>query len=178
MKKEVEIRYELSEQEYNEIRKNLTNGIVPQIQNDIYFCINEFVLNGKSDDAPYIIRLRECNSEYLFTYKSFVDNKTSWIEKETKIGDKETMISILQFMGLSKFLCINKKRYSKQIGDIQINLDNIENLGFFIELEIMSENVNEAKNILKKFMNESLKIDKFHIINEGYVQLMKKKLFG
>ena len=45
---------------------------------------------------------------------------------------------------------IIKKRESYKLRDFEINLDKIEGLGNFIEVELMSDNAELAKNRIKK----------------------------
>ena len=73
--------------------------------------------------------------------------------------------------GLVLVTRIDKNRKSFALGDFEINVDNVKSLGEFIEVQLMSENVDlaqkEIENILLK-----LGILKEHFINKGYVPLM------
>lgn len=176
MKKEVEIRISLSDIEYNNIYNHLHNKINNMImknENDTYFVPNQYIQN--TDKSPYILRIRNSNGKSLFTMKAFVDNKSSWIEEESEIINTTAIINIISYLKHEKFLEIKKKRYTCKIDNIEINLDKIENLGNFIELEIIHDDIKIAKNILKKFAIEEFNIHQLDIIDVGYVQLMNSK---
>ncbi len=177
--KEIEIRCKLSENDYNSVMNILEKNEIELKrfkQKDTYYCASEYVENNNSKECPYIIRIRESNNGAKLTYKSFVDGGTSWIEEETGIDNISSINAILNYLNQKSYLEIEKDRISGKFENIEINLDNIKKLGTFIELEILHDNIEYGKKILRDFIRNNLLLDKIDIVDRGYVQLMEDYL--
>jgi predicted adenylyl cyclase CyaB len=178
MKKEVEIRFKISSREKDKIistLKKLNCNLNTRKETDIYFCDNKLVKTGDTSKSPYIIRVRRSKKENKLSYKSF-SGENSWIEIESKIEDADSIIQILKRIGQAPYLEIRKKRQNGIIGKIELNIDAIESLGFFVELEKLTEDEKKAKKNLAEFAIEKLGIPRSRIIDKGYVQLMEQFL--
>lgn len=108
----------------------------------------------------------------ILTYKQLAED--SWIEKEVEVFDDENTFKILELLGHIEYLTINKRRYTTKAEMVEINIDDIDDLGCFIEMEIEGENVEEGKKFLKLMAKTKWNIQEKDIIDEGYVQLMIK----
>jgi adenylate cyclase, class 2 len=178
MKKEVEIRFRVSSRENKKIvltLKKLNCNLITQEETDIYFCDKKLVEAGDTSKAPYVIRIRRSKKESRISYKSF-SGENSWIEIESEIEDADSMTQILERIGQAPYLEIRKKRQSGVIGKIELNIDAIENLGFFVEIEKLAEDEKKAKKNLVEFATGKLGIPRSRIIDKGYVQLMEQFL--
>jgi adenylate cyclase class 2 len=141
---------------------------------DTYFCEQQLVASGQSAAAPYIIRIRNSSQDSVLAYKSFRE-KGSWIELETGISNAEAMEQILNYLSHVQYLRIKKHRLTGRIDTIEINLDEIDDLGSFIEMELVSTNVETARNELISFAKK-IGVAENDIEQRGYVQLMEERI--
>lgn len=128
--------------------------------------------------APYFLRIRTQNGTHTFTCKSVPSEKYPLAKKEheTKIEDREQLENILKTIGFNPVLRIAKTRIIGHIGSYEVCLDDIENLGSFIEIEKMSDESSEiVTKELRDFMY-SLGILSEDEVYEGYDILMFKKM--
>jgi adenylate cyclase class 2 len=175
---EVEIRYQLKDEtESARVRNTLNaNGWVlgkPVKQEDIYFCDANLKHTGKTKDSQYVLRVRQTIGGAKLTYKSFEGSTDgSWIEIESSISDPEAVQLMLSKIGLAEYMRITKIRESSKIGDVEVNLDKIQGLGVFIEMEVMSQDVQVGRDLLRD-LAESLGIPRSQTVTQGYVQLME-----
>lgn len=171
--KEIEIRFRLSEIKKDEIMKLLQNkGWSPKRtkQIDTYFCSPEFV---KQKERPYIVRIRESETKKILTYKSTIING-AWEEIETQVEDAVVIKKILGYLNLESFLVIDKERLTGKVGDIEINIDQIKDLGLYVEFEVISDDVKKGKKRILNFSSQ-LNLELNDIVNGGYVQLMERE---
>lgn len=177
MNKEIEVRYRLSDGEKEAVFVALKrSGWVPvhTIQNDTYFCAKEYKDSGKTKDCPYVVRLRTSDRHSTLTYKSFQGGGgSSWIELETGVENPEVLKQILVHLKQESYLEIKKDRLSGKIDNIEINLDTIEKLGNFAELEIITNEEESGREKLVSFA-EQLGLSRNNAVTVGYVQLMEQ----
>jgi adenylate cyclase class 2 len=175
--KEVELRFRIGENEKENISQIFDNYKSEKIfEEDFYFCLKEYIVKGKnsSEISPCLLRLRKSTKGCFLAFKSFTKNKKSWIEEECKIDNIESVAKILHYMNYEKFLFIKKERRFFKDENVFFNLDHVEKLGLFLELEILSKNVNMAKERLLNIAEKMFKINPRDRIDFGYVQLMEK----
>lgn len=86
-------------------------------------------------------------------------------EHETKVGDALAALAILRTLGYTRELVFEKRRETWQLGDCTIELDELPELGRFVEIEGPSE---EAITMLLA----KLGLDASHSIAESYVGLL------
>jgi len=117
-----------------------------QVEKDIYFNHpnRDF---GETDEA---LRLRLVDKKTVITFKGPKLGKRSKgrIEEETAVEDYSTMKKILINLGFKEVKEIIKKRDYYLFKDVEICLDFIEDLGYFVELEIMSEDLKYSEDYL------------------------------
>jgi len=127
------------------------------------------------------LRLRESSSKFTITYKKWHNtqgkNAVSCDEFETKIDDLSALKNILANLDFKAIIVVDKLRRSWQHNQTEISIDEVKDLGDFIELEAKGDfsSVTEAerhmKNILKQLGAEIQEQD-----YEGYpYRLLKKK---
>jgi adenylate cyclase class 2 len=109
-------------------------------QKDTYFSHKEFL-----EVLPPIKRLRVRESDKGNSInrkdRKVVDgvNQNYCDEYETSIGDTETVTKILTALDIKPLVVVDKKRKVYQYQDIEISLDEVKDLGTFIELEASGE---------------------------------------
>jgi len=166
VEKEVELRFKLDENQITKVKKSLNElgeflGEFNQI--DEYFYDKKL---GRTKDG-YILRVRKSQKGVFLTYKKLFED--SWIEEETEIKDKEAIKKIIQVIGLVPLVTINKTRLQFRVGDFEVNLDKVKNLGSFVEIELVSKDISLAK---KKILELANKLGLKNEIHKGYVPLM------
>lgn len=172
---ENEIRFKIkNEQEIIHKLKRLGWTPKEKKQEDTYFCDKKLVEQKLSHESQYVIRIRKSNDKSSIAYKSFYGN--SWIEIESGIENPKSICEILERLNQAPYLVIEKKRLTGKLNDFEINVDDIKNLGVFIELELISEREEDSMNSLSNFAISQLGLSNDDIIKEGYVQLMEKRL--
>ena len=166
---EIEIKLNVNEKEYNRIlniiRKNSINkSKVDQI--DTYYALNT---NNEW------LRIRNEDGKYIFNYKKKIDN--SHYEKyDVLIDNYSKLDKILMSLGIEKKGTINKERESYIYKDkYEFSFDNVENVGLFIEIEVINKSNNFDKDIceLLNIMND-IKIDLNMIERKKYIDYIKE----
>ena len=96
-------------------------------------------------------RLREEKSSQFLTYKvDHFDDSGNWTysdEYETTIGSTDTVMKILQFLGLETLVTVKMKKHLYMTSDLHIVIEEVEGLGNFLEVE--ARNVDAAQDPLK-----------------------------
>jgi len=93
------------------------------------------------------LRVRDADGKYRLTYKGPKkdDETTSRAEIEIEIESAREMIEILDKLGFYEICAVKKLRKTYLLKDLIITLDNVEDLGEFIEVEGKASNDREFK---------------------------------
>lgn len=126
----------------------------PVVQDDCIYNKKGIDLKDHSHGTS-VLRIREQKGRIVFTLKKNRSNDLDCIEKEIEITDKNTLEEIIELLDYEKTVEVHKKRQRGKYGDYEICLDEVEGLGFFIEVEKMSDEdgekvQDELFNFLKK----------------------------
>ena len=136
---------------------------------------HDFYLRHESDrDRSLILRIRRKENGSLLTFKGKASgDDTAWPDVDIPLTDSDSLQRILLGSGYVKVVEIKKRRSSYRLEDFEINIDEIENLGIFIEIEGRGDEEGRAK-IEEKIASllVSLGIQNENIIRKGYVALM------
>ena len=136
---------------------------------------HDFYLCHESDrDRSLILRIRRKENGSLLTFKGKASgDDTAWPDVDIPLTDSDSLQRILLGSGYVKGVEIKKRRSSYRLEDFEINIDEIENLGIFIEIEGRGDEEGRAK-IEEKIASllVSLGIQNENIIRKGYVALM------
>jgi len=138
-------------------------------QKDIYFDTNELSL--KKEDKTLKIRI-ENNKKYLI-YKGKRKGKIlkTREEIEVEIPNLSKIIKILKNLGFNPVFSISKTRKIFSLNkNVTINIDHVNGLGKYLEIEIKEGKFKDVLNIMKK-----LGLNKRHIIKKTYAELKKDK---
>ncbi|WP_282805574.1 class IV adenylate cyclase [Lactobacillus isalae] len=136
--------------------KNLTSFIENCKKNKIVFLekyieIDKIFVNSEIKDFNFkkgtaVTRIRKVEGKDNFiTLKRKLSDVNS-LELETKIEDIAVMEKILYELGLHELVTVHKTRQKSQLENINICLDNVDKIGWFVELEIL---INNKKNVLE-----------------------------
>ena len=179
--KEVEIKARV--REFATIEKKLIElGCVlsePIRQEDVIYGRPENNIYEKGKEHQIAIRIRENGGKFELTAKYNLSNELDNIEHELEIGNNEEMHKILELMGWQPVVTVKKFRRKGKLGEYEICLDNVDELGNFIELEKLCEEGDSAK-IIQDLMStlETLGVAKENRVLQGYDTLMYNKTHG
>ncbi len=157
--REIEIKLRINNLEELE-KKLIDTGLV--ISKEVVQRDTVYVSNGMFDGFANVkvgdtfIRIRNENGINSLTLKQQRGLGLDKTEYETKIEDGEAMHQILLLLEWKPVVEVNKKRKKGKLGEYEICLDSVEDLGNFIELEKMTDdNVDPEK--VKTELFEALK---------------------
>lgn len=181
--KEVEILVQVLDDK-NKILKSLKKFDFKGIKEtlDIYF-FDPLRKNLQVKEGVYPtewFRIRKKHNNFYITYKEDIfDKKNKWIhshEFETKIEDFDILKQIIEKLGFKELIKIKNIKHTYENKDYEIVFEEVENLGYFLEVEKLI--VNEGADIkkIKKEIQEFINSLNFKIIpvNIGKPELMLK----
>ncbi|MDD5627128.1 MAG: class IV adenylate cyclase [Patescibacteria group bacterium] len=131
------------------------------------------------------LRVRQNPDSAIFEYdKSIVCRKDSAQdyaeEYEVEVKQPENLRKILKFLDFKKIVTVDKQREYWQCEDFEIALDQVKNLGFFIEVEAQGNFLNAkiARAGCARFLTQKLGIKDWQKqqIKTGYPVLLLKKM--
>ncbi len=131
-------------------------------------------------DEALRIRIRRFNGHFeaFITYKGpkIDENSKTRKEIEVPISDPDKHLEILESLGFEEVLTIEKTREKYYVDKgIIIDLDEVNGLGKFIEIEALAEGeevVEETVKILREIL-ESLGVKRFE--RRSYLELMPQR---
>lgn len=129
---------------------------------------------SKTDEA---LRMRKTKNYTELTYKGpkLTTKSKSRLELTAQLMD-EKIIDILKELGFNQTGLVGKKREMWELDDVTISLDEVENLGEFVELEIILDNKDEIAQTELKLLKMSKRIGiKQAQIRTSYLQLLQSK---
>ena len=174
---EIEIKAKVDDVE--EIKKKLINlgcSFKELRQMDRYF-----LKKGRREQfkqrlpGEYSLRIRNNDKkDFFFTCKELTDKDGVWPENETRITNPEETEQIILKTGHEYLLTLNKKRFVSKLSEFEVCIDDIEHLGTFIEVEVISDDVDSGQQKILSFFKE-LGIDESKITHKGYVDMTLRK---
>ena len=137
-------------------------------QKDIYF--NHPCRDFASTDEALRIRI---SGDVRVTYKGpKVDSETKTREEiEFQVGSYEKALEMLKRLGFVEAGIVEKVREIYSFNDVEISIDDVLGLGYFVELEIQGENTEENREILFS-MGKELGLKDY--IRESYLEMISK----
>jgi len=157
--------------------KRLNASIAPsKKQTDCYFQQKDHEM-GTYRIGDFIVRIRDCEKGKFLTYKEITKRKGVWKEYEVSIDNLEEMESILKSIGLIEVFKINKERISGNVGKFSFNVDDVKELGKFIEVELIEDDGEKAQEEIKDFYKK-LGISENQLERRGYGELWQDKHGG
>jgi adenylate cyclase class 2 len=181
---EIEIKIQINEKEYQEIKnklKNIANFIDKSFQKDIYFTpFHRDFTKPKTKRIHEWLRIRKTKDKNSINYKHFhPDNAeifTHCDEIETEINSIDKIEKIFLALDFKHIITVDKEREIYQNKEFEIALDSIKELGYFIEIETLIDfgSVKTAREKLFEFA-KTLGLKNLKELNIGYPQLLMKK---
>ena len=136
---EVEIKFRVN---LHEMRKKIealgAEFKGEEIQEDLYFSIS----------PRRLLRVRRIVNlnEVILGYKDIKDEENEEFDEiEVKVEDFEKIRGILKRLGSKEDVWVKKHRYIYKLGDVTFELNHVEDLGDFLDIEVISDNAEKAK---------------------------------
>jgi len=165
--------------------KTIANFGKKEIKEDNYFALRRRFGWNRSPKKAF--RIRKKSNTYEINFKKWL--KEYWDKEvvvkqefEFSIKDKEHLENLLALFRDLGFVEWTKKKkhsetyYHKKDKRISIELNNVEHLGYFMEVEYLCQynEIEKAKRKIKETLKE-LGIEKRNIDNTGYTKMLWKK---
>ncbi len=161
-----EIEIKLRVDDLDELEKKLAEkGLVISkelYQYDVIYSQNDPSIFTGLKPGGIVVRIRDENGKLELNLKQQQTHELDNIEWETEVKDREAIHNILLLLGWKPEVEVKKVRKKGKLGEYEICLDRVEELGNFVELEkLADENANPEKirqeliNTLRQFgLNE------------------------
>ncbi|MEX2410040.1 MAG: class IV adenylate cyclase [Candidatus Paceibacterota bacterium] len=184
--KEIEILVKIEDTKSN-VLKTLSEyervGIKETL--DIYFYdpLRKDLQPEKDFRLKRSFRLRKKDGNFFLTYKiDNFDKDNKWIysnEHETGVDKFEELMKTIKHLGFKELVRIENKKHTFKTTNYEIVFEDVKNLGYFLEVEKMSEvsddKVAEVKQEIREFI-KSLNIKVGNELNAGKPELMLRVL--
>ena len=147
MELEKEVRFQVSDETFKRAQKFNINQNPPVQVLDI--TCGAYGKNSLQKTGM-IFRVRQKGNKYSLEIKKRTEDK-NWIEESISLPNAENGLSFLNLAGIKPYLYINRMRTSFTYGNLKIDMDDVELLGKFIEIEYQDSK--DAENELVSFKN-------------------------
>ena len=145
----------------------------------IYSSINDKNF-ADAHEGHIALRIRNEGDISKITLKQQKSNEMDNIEYETDVKDVEVMHNILLLLGWKPLLEVKKKRKKGKLGEYEVCLDRVEQLGDFIEIEKLTSDNVDPEEVRDELFEE---LEKFGLTRDqeetkGYdtqIYLLKNK---
>lgn len=121
--------------------------IEEKMEEDIYF--SSPIRNFKETDEA--LRVRYSNDKIILTYKGPKLDKVSKSREEYEAFVSGEIEQILQKLGYNELLRVKKKRKVYKYKEYKISIDEVEDLGEYLEVELKSNNLQDVEKIENLF---------------------------
>jgi len=171
-----EIEIKLRVKNFNELEQKLKErGCVlsePISQHDTIYTLEGDSSNvAEAREGGVVIRIRQMKDQAQINLKKQkTDGMMDSLEYESEVRDPVAMDQILRNIGWVPFVEVKKLRRKGKLGEYQICLDEVEQLGSFMELEALTRDevdVSEVRESLFKEL-ESLGLSRNDEVKKHY----------
>jgi len=173
MKTEKEIEVKVKIDNIEKVKGDFERlGVVwsaPKPQIDCYYRLKD-QFGAAQKPGSYILRIRQ-ETNPTFTMKALTDRRGVWEERETKIENPKELEKILQKIGFVNVLTLHKKRTSGEYEKFKLEIDEIRELGNYLEVEVKGQDGEKIQNEIKKLFL-SLGLPERNIERRGYPEII------
>ncbi len=166
---EIEIKFRVDfEGIWRKIESLGAKFIREEIQEDVYF----------SMPFPTQLRIRRILNlnEAFLTYKAIKDpgRNEEFEEIEIKVSDFDKTRELLKKLGFEEDAIVRKRRLVYKLDKVTFELNNVEGIGSFLDIEIISDDIKEAKRKIWEVAGK-LKLNENDVEPRLYQELVKEK---
>lgn len=139
-------------------------------------------VDGASENTAPWLRIRtetkNDQTKHIFTLKRSITNQMDSIEHETEVANEEELENIVTQLSFELYSDLTKTRQKAMMGDIEICLDTVENLGTFIEAEKLTADEVDYDAVIRELWTvfDALGVIRGQEVTDGYDVLMNIKL--
>lgn len=164
----------------NKFKKFDYKGLKNTIDEYYYDPKRDTLKPDKDNQLSHCLRVRSRNNEYSITYKDDVFDNGKWLysnEYETKVESVAMIKEIFSKLGLVKFIEINNKKEIYTYNNYEIVIEDVKDLGIFMEVEYCTNEDVDVKLIKKEIQNfiDSLELNVSEELNMGKPEMYMKK---
>ena len=164
----------------NKFKKFDYKGLKNTIDEYYYDPKRDTLKPDKDNQLSHCLRVRSKNNEYSITYKDDVFDNGKWLysnEYETKVESVAMIKEIFNKLGLVKFIEINNKKETYTYNNYEIVIEDVKDLGIFMEVEYCTNEDVDVKLIKKEIQNfiDGLGLNVSEELNMGKPEMYMKK---
>ncbi|MBI4085065.1 MAG: class IV adenylate cyclase [Candidatus Liptonbacteria bacterium] len=151
-----------------------TRGCVlsaPVRQHDtIYSKAGDTSIWERMEEGDIVLRIRRDDKGAMFTIKQQLTHELDNTEYETRIENPETFHKALLLLGFAPEVEVKKTRREGKLGSDEICLDEVEELGNFVELERLTDDDVDPEKVAEELYGklESLGLSRNDAEKRGY----------
>jgi len=159
MQQEIEIKIPVSEITFKELSAAFSSqekARNSKRQLDVYLDTEQ--LEFTREKYPYKwLRIRYADETSTITFKHFypegIEKHSHCDEFQIKVNDLQQALGLFSELGYKEIARVTKTREEIVDGDITIAFDEVEELGYFIELEIINNNNSNEVGLVRDKLN-------------------------
>jgi adenylate cyclase class 2 len=170
---EMEIKAYLNDEALRNFLELAPKFISLSTQSDVYYNAPNRDFK-KTDEA---LRIRVSNGHVEVTYKGpKMDTETKAREEiNVKIDDHQKFDNILRILGFKSIRSVDKVRRKYEFEGVNVMIDEVKDLGRFLEVEVLVEgNFEAAKQHVFSILKKT-GLDKEKLTRESYLELLLKE---
>jgi adenylate cyclase class 2 len=143
----------------------------PITQHDVVYSLKSSTKEFESaKEGDVIIRIRHLKDSAQLNLKQQRSGEMDNLEYETEVREPEEMHHMLSILGWSPVVEVRKIRRKGKLREYEICLDQVEQLGTFVELEKLTDDDVNAEKVREELFNEleSLGLSRGAEVTQGY----------
>lgn len=179
----IEIEKKFQVENFDKIRQSLTSGTLdvmlqrPAVtQTDEYF--NHRQLRFDLQDVA--LRIRQVDDRYVLTFKGPNQDTATKIRSEIEVEfdseDAEKMSQMFLGMGMHSVAKVCKLREAVQIrwqeATVEVCLDAVDEVGYFVELEIVAEDADDVAPSIAKLESLAQQFELSDSTTTSYLEML------
>ena len=128
------------------------------------------IKDSTNGEGKIFVRIRSVNEKNQVTLKKQGVKLSESKEIEFDVSDYDDVYEFLTTLGLAQWVTVEKKRITTKYKEFNICLDEVKYLGSFIEIEILTDELNKVDYYeeMMKSVADELGIDIKNIVNKHY----------
>jgi predicted adenylyl cyclase CyaB len=135
---------------------------------------DEYFEFSKDESPIFRVRTEEEITEFsIFSNKNKNKDEITWDVWKQTIENPDDLKYIFLTNNAKKIATIKKESSYYKFENLKISIDNIDNLGLFMNITTLTDNVKEGKSEIYSFLNQ-IGIKKEETLKSGYVTLLLK----
>lgn len=170
---EVEIKFKLKEPDKIKEKIESRKCNFKELKQDDHIFVKNGITSENIQPGENILRIREENGKNYLTLKQ----RKNHLELETRIEDEKVANEMLKAMDYYELVEVKKTRLECKLNGFNLTIDNVDGIGYFMEIEKVISNENNIEKTKKEIMEFALAIGltEADIENQKYDQMVLKK---